>query len=140
MSNTFRPEVLRGAPLPGQPRPSGELNYRIMRNNLITEFQKGRIARNEVCDAHPELMRVATNCGEQTSVLCPICEETNVVLITYVFGGHLPPGGVLITNKDELRKQAKRAKEMTCYVVEVCPECRWNHLAEVVPIGGLRKK
>jgi hypothetical protein len=138
MPNAFRPEALRGAPLPGQ-KITGELNYRILRNNLVSEFQKGRVARHDVCDAHPELMRVAKNLGEPTSVLCPICEEVNVVLVTYLFGGHLPPGGALITNKAELRKYAKRTKEMMCYVVEVCPECRWNHLAEVLPLGGTRR-
>ena len=138
MAGAFRPEVLRGAPLPGQ-KISGELNYGLLRSNIIREFQKGRIARNEVCDAHPELMRVAKNLGEPTSVLCPICEQVNVVLVTYLFGGHLPPGGALITNKAELRKHAKKAKEMMCYVVEVCPVCRWNHLAQVLPIGGTRK-
>ncbi len=137
--SSFRPQALRGAPVAGQPI-NGEINYRILRNNIITEFKKGRLAQNEVCDAHPELIRAARNVGEETSVECPICEENNVVLVTYVFGGHLPPGGTLITNKAELSKVAKRAKEMVCYVIEVCPSCQWNHLAQVLPLGGTRVK
>lgn len=95
----------------------------------MSEFRKGRVARHEVCDAHPELVRAARECAEPTSQICPICEDANVVLVSYVFGPRLPSHGRCITSKAELRSIAKKSGSFSCYVVEVCPACSWNHLA-----------
>ena len=102
---------------------------------MIAEFRKGRLAHHEVCDAHPELVRAARECGEPSRIDCPICEETQVVLVSYVFGPRLPPYGRCVTSKPELAKLAKRPADLSCYVVEVCPNCSWNHLARVFPLG-----
>lgn len=128
----FRPEAIRGAP----PSGPGSIDYRLARQAVISEFKKGRLAQHEVCDAHPELRRAAQHCSEPTSQLCPICEDAQVVLVSYVFGARLPAYGRCITSKVELAKLAKRKDELTCYVVEVCPDCSWNHLARTFPLGG----
>ena len=65
-----------------------------------------------------------------------ICEETKVVLISYVFGSRLPPSGKCVTTKEELRKLSRGTRELACYVVEVCPNCSWNHLARTFAVGG----
>lgn len=119
----FRPEALRGADGPG------EIDYRLARQSVLSEFRKGRIARHELCDAHPELVRAARECSEATSITCPVCEKVNVVLVSYVFGPRLPAFGRCVTSRRELQAIAKRSGTFSCYVVEVCPECAWNHLA-----------
>ena len=43
-----------------------------------------------MCVAHPELVRNARECSEPSRILCPICEASNLVLVTYVFGPRLP--------------------------------------------------
>lgn len=118
----FRPDAVRGAG-------PGQIDYRLARRSVLAEYRKGRIARHEVCDAHPELAHAAKECGEPSSLTCPICEEVKVVLVSYVFGPRLPAFGRCITSKKELASIAKRSGEFTCYVVEVCPACSWNHLA-----------
>ena len=128
---TFRPEALRGAQSSGP----GAIDYRLMRRSVISEFQKGRLAQHEVCDAHPELIRAAQNLGTPTSELCPICEDADLVLVSYVFGARLPAHGRCISSAAELAKLARSADSLACYVVEVCPECRWNHLARTYLIG-----
>ena len=128
---SFRPESITGVSSGG----SGAIDYRLARQALVSEFRKGRLAQHEVCDAHPELVRAARECGEPTSIDCPICEATQVVLVSYVFGPRLPSFGRCITSKAELAKLARRADDMACYVVEVCPSCSWNHLARVLPVG-----
>jgi hypothetical protein len=128
---SFRPDAIRGAPVGG----SGTIDYRLARQALVSEFRKGRLAQHEVCDAHPELVRAARECGEPTSIDCPICEAAQVVLVSYVFGPRLPSFGRCITSKAELAKLARRTDDMACYVVEVCPACSWNHLARVLPLG-----
>lgn len=129
----FRPEALGG---PGAGAHAGEIDYRLARNATISEFRKGRLSRLDVCDAQTELMRAATNIGEPTSIDCPICEDATVVLVTYVFGARMPASGRAISSKAELTKLAKAATELAAYVVEVCPECRWNHLARSGTVGG----
>lgn len=120
---SFRPQSVRGA------SGSGEIDYRLARQSVLSEFRKGRVARHEVCDAHPELVRAAREVGDETSITCPVCEEVHVVLVSYVFGPRLPAFGRCITSRKELQAIAKRSGEFSCYVVEVCPNCSWNHLA-----------
>ena len=83
----------------------------------MAEYRKGRLAQHDVCDAHPELRRAAAQASEPTSMPCPICDDANVVLVTYAFGDQLPPSGRCITAKGELAKLAKGARRLNGYVV-----------------------
>jgi hypothetical protein len=134
---SFGPDAMRGAPT-GRTLP-GEIDYRLARNMVVSEFKKGRLSRLDVCDAHPELLRAARNVGEPATQECPICDQPTLVNVSYVFGSRLPPQGRCVTSRAELSKLARRATELACYVVEVCPECAWNHLARSFPLGGSRR-
>ena len=50
--------ALRGA---GEGR--GHIDHRLARRALINEYRRGRLRQDQVCDAHPELIRAATNVG-----------------------------------------------------------------------------
>jgi hypothetical protein len=131
---SFGPSALRGFPVTGT---GGRVEYRLARNAVVSEFRKGRLSRLDVCDAHPELLRAARNVGvELPDEDCPICETSTVVHVTYVFGPRLPPNGTCPATPAELARLCRRANEVVCYVVEVCPECSWNHLARMYPAGG----
>ena len=137
---TLRPEALRGAPGGGLPT-GGQVNYRLARDAVVRSFQKGRLSRLDVCDAHPELVRAARGAGETTAEPCPICGDADVVLVSYAFGAGLPPSGRCVTGEAELRRVARAAAgDVACYVVEVCPECRWNHLAHTFVVSGRRRR
>ena len=124
---SLRPEALRGA---GQgARIAGQVDYRLARNMIVSEFHKGRLSRLDICDAHPDLLRAAEGVGDETREDCPICEEVKVRLVSYVFGSRLSAAGVCVSNRKEMAKLARMSKDMVCYVVEVCPNCSWNHLA-----------
>ena len=118
----FQPERVGAAGSPG------EIDYRLARRALISEFKKGRLAQHEVCDAHPELLRNARECSFPSSQPCPICEDAQLVHVTYVFGPRLPASGRCITSAKELRDFSRKQGEFAAYVVEVCTECSWNHL------------
>jgi len=130
---TFRPDAIRGN---GQQAAGGVIDYRLARMGVVSEYRKGRLARHEVCDAHPELKRAAQSASEATDMDCPICEEDQIVLVTYAFGARLPPSGRCITTKGELAKLAKGRQQLAAYVVEVCPSCSWNHLARTFLLGS----
>lgn len=108
---------------------SGQVDYRLARNAVVREFRRGRLSRLDVCDAHPELMRAAINVGRESREDCPICELAKIRLVSYVFGTRLAPSGVCVTSDQEMNKLARNSRDMVCYVVEVCPNCSWNHLA-----------
>ncbi len=133
---SFRPELMRGAP--SAQHVAGQIDYRLARNSIVSEFQKGRLSRQDVCDAQPELLRAASGCGQPTEEDCPICGDAKVVLVSYVFGSRLPPSGKCVGSKAELLKLSRPGRELACYVVEVCPSCAWNHLARTFALGGRR--
>jgi len=114
---SFRPEMMRGAPSAQQV--AGQIDYRLARNAIVSEFHKGRLSRLDVCDAQPELLRAAANCSQPTQEDCPICEETKA-------------------SSTELAALSRPGRELACYVVEVCPTCAWNHLARTFAVGARR--
>jgi hypothetical protein len=134
----FGPEALRGATGPTAAG-YGQINYRLARNAVVSEFQRGRLSRLDICDAHPELLRAARNIGEETSEACPICDEANVVLISYLFGAGLPPSGRCVSTPREVAKLNRGTGDLACHVVEVCPQCSWNHLAHTFHLPGRRR-
>ena len=131
---SFRPETMRGAP--SVPQVAGQVDYRLARNAVVSEFHKGRLSKLDVCDAQPELLRAATNVGQPSHEDCPICGDAKVVLVSYVFGSRLPPSGRVVATKSELTKLSRAGRELACYVVEVCPACAWNHLARTFALSA----
>lgn len=133
---SFDPRRARGADAGAAGSLPGEIDYRLARQSLISEFKKGRIDRQEVCDAQTELMRAARNVGEPSNRLCPICEDSPVVLVTYVFGPRMPASGRCVTTRQELAALSREHGDLAAYVVEVCPSCKWNHLAKTFLLPG----
>src|SRR3954468_20580546 len=81
--SSFGPESLQRSPA-GES--AGHIDYRLARRHLVNEYKRGRLSRRDLCDAHPELMRAATHMGQATDEPCPICEEDDLVLVSFVFG------------------------------------------------------
>jgi hypothetical protein len=151
--NRVRAGGLRGSlaavPVTSQPRSSSravspdvtaQVEYRIVRNGLIREVERGKVRRVDVCDAHPELLRAARNVGRPTKEVCPICDEGRLVTVTFVFGAKLPPGGRCPGTATELKALCRRVEPVLCYEVEVCPSCAWHHLMRKYPAGGVKER
>ena len=125
----------------GSLRGSGAVvDHRLTRRHLINEYRRGRLRQDQICDAHPELIRAARNVGAPASMTCPICGDPELRLITYVFGARLPAHGRCVSTAEDLAKLNARADELTAYVVEACISCRWHHLLRVLPVGGGGKR
>jgi len=131
-----RPDMLRAAGAGS--RLAGEVDYTLARNAVVKEYRKGRLSRLDVCDAHPELLRAAINVGEESNDDCPICEDAKLRFVSYVFGPRLPPSGTCVTSNKELSRLSRTARDLACYVVEVCPLCAWNHLARSFAVTSRR--
>lgn len=124
----------------GSSRGSGSVDHRLARRHLINEFHRGRLRQDQVCDAHPELIRAARNVGMAATVGCPICAERALRLVTYVFGPRLPSSGKVLSTASDLAKLQARPDELTAYVVEACVECHWHHLLKVLPVRRLGRR
>ncbi len=118
----------------------GVVDHRLARRHLINEYHRGRLRQDQVCDAHPELIRAAKNVGTPSNTTCPICQQAKLKLITYVFGSRLPSQGRCVSTAKEMAALNQRCDDLTAYVVEACVECRWHHLLRILPVGGRRMR
>lgn len=73
--------------------------------------------------------------GSPTGQECPVCSGGELRHVTYVFGPRLPAHGRCITSARELLRIGQRKGEFAAYVVEVCPDCAWNHLVRAYLLG-----
>ena len=118
------------------PVPEASVEYRLLRDSVARRVRLGKLAREDVCDAHPELLRAAKHVGRSTGEECPVCEAATTVEVTYVFGAKLPPGGTCPGTKAELHRLLRREEPVSAYSVEVCTACKFHHLLRRYPGGG----
>lgn len=123
-----------------QVRGLGQIEYRLARDSVVREHRKGRLSRVDICDAHPELLRVARNLGHVTEMDCPICEEAKLVHVAFAFGSRLPPGGRALPMSGGIRDLASHRDDVAFYVVEVCVECSWNHVLRMFTGSVARRR
>ena len=105
-------------------------DYALARRAVLRDLERGRLSRLDVCDAHPELLRAGRHLGEAAPHSCPVCAARGLRYVSYVYGNDLrQANGRAITNDTELQRLGATHDEFARYVVEVCIECRWNHLS-----------
>jgi hypothetical protein len=112
------------------------VEYGLVRHGLVEALKRGRVAREDVCDAHPELLRAAKHIGRPTDRECPVCDAPRTREVTYVFGAKLPPGGTCPGTKAELSRLERREEPVICYAVEACVGCGFHHLVRKWQAGG----
>ena len=105
-------------------------DYALARRAVLRDLERGRVARIDVCDAHPELLRAGRHLGEPAPTACPVCDARSLRYVSYVYGNDLRhANGRAITNDTELARLGAAHDEFARFVVEVCLDCGWNHLA-----------
>ena len=115
---------------------AADVEYRLARQTVIDYWKNGEIERENLCDAQPMLKRNAIHCGVLIGESCPICESGEIYYVTYVFGPRLPAHGRCISTKGEHQRLNDRKSQLSAYVIEVCPDCGWNHLVRIASLGG----
>jgi hypothetical protein len=105
------------------------VDYSLARRSTIASLRRGRLRTTDVCDAHPELMRAAKNIGTIALEHCPVCSHDALRRVRYVYGDDLKHNnGRVVYPEGWLEELAGQHEQFTCYVVEVCVDCAWNHL------------
>jgi len=104
-------------------------DYRLRRRAAVRAVLDGQTSREDVCDAHPDLLRAGTHIGMLADEPCPICDEPGLRLVDYAYprlthGRRL--GGAV--RRDDLPRRAARYGELDVFEVEVCINCQWHHL------------
>ena len=112
------------------------VEFGLVRHALLARLAAGQLRYEDVCDAHPELLRAARNVGRASGETCPVCGDAELVEVTYVFGARLPAGGTCPGTRAELLKLERRPEAVQCYAVEVCVACSFHHLARRWTAGG----
>lgn len=117
--------------------PGPVVDYRLARQSLILSVRQGLISTTDVCDAHPELLRAARNIGDETERLCPMCSHEAIRFVRYVYGDELGRNsGRVVYPPEWLDEIAREYEHFTCYVIEVCVDCAWNHLVRSYVAGS----
>lgn len=111
------------------------VDYALQRRAVLGDIASGRVSRVEACDAHPYLLLAARHYGETTATPCPVCEKRHQRHVHYVYGDKLGKSAGQAKTRDELAELARRLGEFDVYVVEVCPDCGWNHLIRSFVLG-----
>ncbi|MGQ0678968.1 MAG: DUF5318 family protein [Actinomycetota bacterium] len=114
----------------------GFVDYTLSKRALLEGFRRGSLDRLDICDAHPELMRVARNIGLQIGRPCPVCSADSLRQVRFVYGSQLKHlSGRAVYPQDWELELSEKYDEFRCYAVEVCVECAWNHLAACYLMG-----
>ncbi len=112
------------------------VDYGLARRSVLAAVRRGVVATSDVCDAHPELIRAAKNIGDNREELCPICSHEAIRWVRYVYGDELKRNsGRVVYPEEWLAELSLSYDEFTCYVVEVCVDCSWNHLVRSYMVG-----
>jgi hypothetical protein len=106
------------------------IDFTLAKRALLRDAQVGVLGMTDICDAHPELMRAAKHVGEPTRHDCPVCGKAKLVLLAYVFGEGLRDQNGRVWSIDTGLRMTAAHPGSSCYVVEVCTCCQWNHLRE----------
>jgi hypothetical protein len=121
---------------PAQAGPT--VDYSLARRAVLGALRRGKVQTSEVCDAHPELLRAGKNIGQSIDAECPICSHDTLRWVRYVYGEELKGNnGRVVYPDDWLTQLASTHDQFTCYVVEVCVDCSWNHLVRSYLAGRL---
>lgn len=106
------------------------VDYTLAKRALLRDFRTGLLSEFDICDAHPDLMRAARHVGEETTKECPVCDRRGLRLLAYVFADELHRDNGRVWELERALRLAAETRDGTCYVVEVCTDCSWNHLSE----------
>lgn len=113
------------------------VDYALQRRNTESALRRRvrTLTPNDVCDADPMLIRAARHHGVPSVDTCPICAGERLTLLNYVFGDQLGQYSGRIKSTPELQEMQNEFGEFKVCVVEVCPDCGWNHMIQSYLLG-----
>jgi hypothetical protein len=127
---------MAGAHLVLESRARAVVDYALARRVTLANLAAGRVSTREVCDAQAYLIRAARYHGHAGEEICPVCGRAGLAQVTYTYGDCFRgDANGRARHTRELLALADEVAEFTAYLVEVCPDCRWNHLLASYVLG-----
>jgi rubredoxin len=115
--------------------PREVVDYALQRRAALEQVARGRMYREEICDADPNLKRTSRWHGIVTTRYCPVCKIERLREISYVFSKELGPFSGRIKKPQEITEMAPNFGQIRVFVVEICELCGWNHLYRSYVVG-----
>lgn len=116
-------------------RPRHIVDHAISRQRALSAAVLAATGSSDALDPHPDLLRAAKHHGRPAGRPCPWCRGEGLVLLRYVYSDELGPYSGRIKTEAELDEMAPQYGFLDVYLVEVCPDCRWNHLLRTYVLG-----
>lgn len=109
---------------------SAVVSHRFARARALRLWRAGLKRTEELCDADFLLVTAGKFHGTPAGVPCPVCESADMRVVLWIFGEQL--GKMSGTARDiaEIERIAATHEPFSVHTVEVCPNCRWNHLLQ----------
>ncbi|MEJ5928568.1 DUF5318 family protein [Corynebacterium sp. H128] len=110
------------------------VSYRFDRKRTLNLWQRGLKLKDEICDADFLLVTAGKFHGRPAETRCPICESAEMRVVLWIFGDHLGKMSGTARDLSEIERIARTKGPFTVHTVEVCPDCRWNHLLQAATV------
>lgn len=108
-----------------------EISHEWQRRNVLREHARGNVSREEICDADFLLRAAARFHGVDSDRPCPIC-GSQMRVVSWVYGDNLGRRSGTARSNEEIAQLVDEVGPITVHLVEVCLNCRWNHLLKEV--------
>lgn len=107
---------------------SSAVSHRLERARALAQYRGGQVRKEMLCDAPFVLIAASEFHGQAADYPCPICEGENVRVVYWIYGDELGKISSSARSVEEIDALASKGLSFTVHTVEVCPDCRWNHL------------
>ncbi|MFI0432875.1 MAG: DUF5318 family protein [Candidatus Nanopelagicales bacterium] len=111
------------------------VDHTMARQRALSAAVLAATGSSDALDPHPDLIRAAKHHGRPAGRTCPWCRGQALVLLRYVYSDELGPYSGRIKTEADLDQMAPDYGFLDVYVVEVCPDCGWNHLLRTYVLG-----
>lgn len=109
-----------------------EVSHQWEKHHLLGRWRAGMVTRDSVCDADFLLVTAARYHGRDAGRDCPICTSEQLREVEWIHGISLGRMSGTARSRAEIERIVDSGRELTVHTVEVCPDCRWNHLLRAV--------
>lgn len=109
----------------------GEVSHEWRRRHALCELNAGRMRIDDACDADFILRAAAEHHGTASPRPCPIC-GAELREITWVYSEKLGRRTGTARSAEEIDRMVHEVGPITVHFVEVCRDCKWNHLLKEV--------
>lgn len=118
------------------------VSYALQRRRRLELLRQPNLAliEGDPCDADSLLIRSALHHGTDAGIECPVCASGRMKNLNYVFGEQLGQFSGRIKSAGDLADMENEFGEFKVCVVEVCPDCGWNHLITTYLLGDGKKR